>query len=154
MKNILLAVDDTKSSIASCEKLADLLCCCLPEKLVLLYVEKIEGASVMDDLLLSDSEINTLKEALKGTEYQELLDKKAGKIIDYFSELLTKKGITAIRPVVRQGHPAEEIMAVAKEENVDAIAMGTRGSRVQSIVMGSVSREVADKAELPVLLLR
>ena len=77
MKNILLAVDDTKSSIRTCDILIDILGDCLPENLVLLYVEKIEGGSVMDDLLLSESEVSTLKEALQGTEHQELLDKKA-----------------------------------------------------------------------------
>ncbi len=62
MKNFLLAVDDTKSSIRTCEILIDVLSGCLPENVVLLFVEKMEGGSVMDDLLLSDSEISTLKE--------------------------------------------------------------------------------------------
>ena len=154
MKNILLAVDDTKSSIRTCEILIDIFGSCPPENLVLLYVEKIEGGSVMDDLLLSDSEISTLKEALQGTEYQELLDKKAAKALAYFADLLAAKGISATKKIVREGHPAEEIMAAAGEEKVDMIVMGTRSRRLHNIFMGSVSREVANKAEIPVLLLR
>lgn len=154
MKNILLAVDDTKSSIRTCEILIDVLGACLPENLVLLYVEKIEGGSVMDDLLLSDSEMSTLKEALQGTEYQELLDKKAEKVLIYFADLLAAKGISVTKKIVSEGHPAEEIMAVAGEEKVDMIVMGTRSRRLHNIFMGSVSREVANKAEIPVLLLR
>lgn len=154
MKNILLAVDDTKSSIRTCEILIDILGDCLPENLVLLYVEKIEGGSVMDDLLLSDSEMSTLKEALQGTEYQELLDKKAEKVLIYFADLLAVKGISVTKKIVREGHPAEEIIAVAGEEKVDMIVMGTRSRRLHNLFMGSVSREVANKAELPVLLLR
>lgn len=130
------------------------MCSCLPDKLVLLYVEKVEGRSIMDDMLLSDSELTTLKESLQGTEYQELLDKKARKITAYYTKLLKNKGITTVIPIVRAGHPAEEIMAAAKEERVDAIAMGTRSRRARNMFMGSVSREVASQSELPVLLLR
>lgn len=154
MKKILLAVDDTKSSIRTCELLIDLLGGCLPDNLVLLYVEKIEGGSVMDDMLLSDSEMKTLKESLRGTEHQALLDKKAQKILAYFSEMLAAKGFASVKKVVRAGHPAEEIMAAAGEEKVDMIVMGSRSQRLHNIFMGSVSREVANKAELPVLLLR
>lgn len=154
MKNILLAVDDTKSSIRTCEILIDILGNCLPENLVLLYVEKMEGGSVMDDLLLSDSEMTTLKEALQGTEYQEMLDRKAEKVLTYFADLLAAKGLSSIKKIVSEGHPAEEIIAVAGEENVDMIVMGTRSRRLHNIFMGSVSREVANKAEIPVLLLR
>jgi nucleotide-binding universal stress UspA family protein len=154
VKNILLAVDDTKSSIRTCEILIDTLGGCLPENLVLLYVEKMEGGSVMDDMLLSTSEINTLKEALQGTEYQELLDKKAAKILAYFADMLAAKGISSVKKLVREGHPAEEIMAAADEEKVDMIVMGSRSQRLHNIFMGSVSREVANNAEIPVLLLR
>ncbi len=154
MKNILLAVDDTKSSIRTCELLIDILGYCLPENLILLYVEKMEGGSVMDDLLLSESEIQTLKESLQGTDYQNLLDKKAEKILAYFADMLAAKGIPAVKKVVREGHPAEEIMAAASEEKVEMIVMGSRSRRLHNIFMGSVSREVANKAEIPVLLLR
>ena len=158
MKNFLLAVDDTKSSIRTCEKLCDVLGTCLPgnvvENVVLLYVEKMEGGSVMDDLLLSDSEMSTLKESLQGTEHQELMDKKAGKILDYHAECLAGRGISSVKKIVREGHPAEEIMAVAEEEDVGMIVMGSRSQRLHNLFMGSVSREVANNSKLPVLLLR
>ena len=154
MKKILLAVDDTKSSIRTCEILIGILGSCLPENLILLYVEKIEGGSVMDDLLLSESELKTLKESLQGTEHQELLDKKAAKILTYFADMLAAKGISSVKKVVRAGHPAEEIMTAAAEEKVDMIVMGSRSQRLHNIFMGSVSREVSNKAEIPVLLLR
>lgn len=154
MKNILMAVDDTKSSVRSCEILIDLLGGCLPENLILLYVEKIEGGSVMDDLLFSESELKTLKESLQGTEHQELLDQKAAKILAYFAELLAAKGFSSIKKLVREGHPAEEIMAAAEEEQVAMIVMGSRSQRLHNLFMGSVSQEVSNKAKIPVLLLR
>ena len=59
-----------------------------------------------------------------------------------------------IKTVIRKGHPAEEILATAKEEGVDMIIIGSRGKRTTHLFMGSVSREVANNAEIPVLLVK
>jgi nucleotide-binding universal stress UspA family protein len=118
----------------------------------LVYVEKLEGRSLMDDQLLSVSEMKTLKEVLEGTEYQEALDKKAKAILDYYKKALEDRGVTGVRQIVRKGHPAEEILATAKEENAEMIVIGSRGKRTARLFMGSVSREVANSAEVPVLL--
>ena len=154
MKNILLTVDDTKSSMKTINGLFEVLGTCLPERITLLYVEKIEGHSVMDELLLSESEVSTLKKSLQGTEYQDLLDKKARKVISHYTTVLNDKGVTAVTPLIKEGHPAEEILKAAKEEAVGMIVMGSRGRRLRSLFMGSVSREVSNKADIPVLLVK
>ncbi len=157
MKKMLVAVDDTKGSLHVAEVLKNMLgdcldCGCLPESIILLYVEKMEGRSIMDDLLLSVSETETLKESLRGTEYQKQADKKAEKILNYFEDLLEKQGLSGIKKQVRQGHPAEEILKAAQEENVGMIVMGSRGKRLHNLWMGSVSREVANNSEVAVLI--
>jgi nucleotide-binding universal stress UspA family protein len=55
---------------------------------------------------------------------------------------------------VRTGHPAEEIIQGAKEEDADLIIIGTRGKRIGRLFIGSVSREVANNASVSVLLVR
>jgi nucleotide-binding universal stress UspA family protein len=154
MKNILVAVDETRGSLPAIETVAKLFQCIRPEKVVLLYVQKMEGRSLMDDVLLSDSEIKTLKEALNGTEYQEILNKKSEKVIEYFKKSLEEKGITGIKSIVKEGHPAEEILKTAQEEGVEMIIVGSRGKRLHNFFMGSVSREVANKSNVPVLIAR
>jgi nucleotide-binding universal stress UspA family protein len=159
MRKILLAVDDTKGSLPVIGILSSLLggCRgggCLPETIFLLYVERLEGPSVMDGLLLSTSETETLKESLQGTDYQEKLDQKAGKVLNYFKDLLGKEGFSGIRPLVRQGHPAEEILKAARDNEVEMIIMGSRGKRLQNLWMGSISREVANNAPVAVLIAR
>lgn len=154
MKNILVAVDDTKGSLPVIETMISLFPCVKPETVILLHVQKIEGRSLMDDMLLSKSEVETLKESLKGTEYQADMDKKAGNVVDYFKKRLEEAGITGIRTMIRQGHPAEEILSVAKDEGVNMIIIGTRGQRLHNLFMGSVSREVANSADVPVLVAR
>jgi nucleotide-binding universal stress UspA family protein len=159
MDKILLAVDETKGSLAVIELLENLLgdCAdnsCVPKTINLLYVEKLEGRSLMDGLLLSSSETETLKESLQGTEYQEQLDQQAEKVLGYFADLLQKKGFSGVVPLVRQGHPAEEILKAAQENDVEMIVLGSRGKRLHNLWMGSISREVANNAPMAVLIAR
>ncbi len=154
MKKILVAVDDTKSSLPSIEFMAKLFPCTRPETVLLLYVEKIMGKSLMDDVLMSDSEVETLKESLKGTEHQERLDRKAKKILDYFKKALEELGVTGVKIVIKEGHPAEEILKTAQEEGAEMIVIGSRGKRLHNVFMGSVSREVANRADVSVLIAR
>jgi nucleotide-binding universal stress UspA family protein len=155
MKKILLAVDDTKSSLKIIDKMSEIFCTCMPKEIILLYVQKIiSGGSVMDNLIVSSSEWETLKDSLEGTEYQDMRNEKATKVMGYFCAHLEEKGITGITPVVRKGHTAEEIINVSKEEEVDMIIMGCRSNRLHNLFMGSVSREVSNSAEMSVLLVK
>ena len=152
MKKMLIAVDESKGSVKAVENLLETFPPPYPEETVLVYVEKIEGKSLIDEML-GDAEMSTLKESIQGTEYQEMLDKKAVTVLDYFEKMMKEKGVTNIKRVTREGHPADEILAVAKEENVGMIVMGSRGNRLSKLLlMGSVSREVANRAEMPVLI--
>jgi len=120
---------------------------------VLVYVEKFEGRSLIDEML-GDAELSTLKDVLKGTEYQKALDKKAQTILKYYKTALEKKGLTGIKTIIRKGHPAEEILKTAKDVKADVIVIGSRSRRTTHLFMGSVSREVADGADIPVLIVK
>ncbi|MBI4654998.1 MAG: universal stress protein [Nitrospirae bacterium] len=153
MKKILIAVDDTngtKNAFSVCSKICS---CIRPETIVLCYVEKFEGRSLMD-AMLGDAEISTLRNVLEGTEYKEALDKKAQAILNYYKKALEDKGVTGIKTIIKSGHPADEILKTAKEEGVDMIAIGSRGRRTSNLFMGSVSREIANRADVPVLLVK
>jgi nucleotide-binding universal stress UspA family protein len=152
MKRILIAVDDTKGTKNAFQMCTHVCSCIRPEAVLLVYVEKLEGRSLMDDQLLSISEMKTLKEVLEGTEYQEALDKKAQSILNYYNKALEDRGLTGVKTILRKGHPAEEILATAREEKADMIVIGSRGGRTSHLFMGSVSREVANGAGVPVLL--
>ncbi|MBI5195167.1 MAG: universal stress protein [Nitrospirae bacterium] len=153
MKKILIAVDDTKGSKTAFEVASKLCASIRPETTILLYVEKFEGRSLITEML-GDSEIATLRDVLHGTEYQEALDKKAQTIINYYKKAMEDKGIGKIKTVVKKGHPVDEILKSAKEEGADMIIIGSRGKRASHLFMGSVSREVANSATVPVLIVR
>lgn len=67
--------------------------------------------------------------------------------------LLATEGLTNdATPVVLAGHPAEEIVALAKHRGADAIVIGTHGyGGVKHLVLGSVAEKVLRGAICPVI---
>jgi len=154
MKKILIAVDDTKATSEIFSKCVQLCKCMAPEEIQLLYVEKFEGRTLMDEML-GDAELSTLKEVLEGTEYKEALDQKAEKILQHYTKMLKENSPTpSVKTIVKTGHPAEEILKTAKEEVADIIFVGSKGKRISSLLVGSVSREVVNLAECPVVVVK
>ena len=148
MKNILVAVDDTKGSKAAATTFANVCRCINPERLILLHVEKLEGRSLIDEML-GDPEMATLKEVLEGTDYKAALDRRAQRILEFYRKAMEEKGVQGVETMVRAGHPAEEIVDAARAEGADMIIVGSRGRRTTHLFMGSVSREVANMAGNP-----
>jgi len=150
MKKVLVAVDDTKGSKAVFSVFRNLVR--PPEEVILLHVERLEGKSLMIDML-GEAELSTLKESLKGTEYKENLDRKAAQILTYYKKELENGGLITIKTVIREGIPADEILKVAEEENVDLIIVGDSGKNgMVRFITGRVGKEVERNAMVPVLL--
>lgn len=67
---------------------------------------------------------------------------------------LRKEGVVNIEAVLREGDPAYEIVALAKERHADIIVMATHNyAPVTKLFMGSVIDDVTRKAKCPVLWL-
>ncbi len=154
MKNVLIAVDDTKGTKKAFSICANFCACVRPKTISLVYVEKFEGNKSLIDEMLGDAEMATLKQVLKGTDYQAALDKKAKSILSYYKKTLVNNGLSGIKTIVKQGHPAEEILKAAHDVRADMIIVGSRGKRTSHLFMGSVSREVANTADIPVLVVK
>ena len=153
MNKILIAVDDTKSSKEIFAKCTQICKCMAPEEIILLYVEKFAGRSLMDEML-GDAELSTLRDVIQGTEFQEAMDVKAEKILGFYKSALEERPpVPNVRTMVKSGIPAEEIVQTAKDEDASMIIIGSRGKRSR-LFMGSVSREVANTAECPVMIVK
>ena len=152
MEKILVAVDGTRGSKYVLSVFDNLVR--PPEEVVLLHVERLEGRSLMIDML-GEAELSTLREDLKDTEHKKELDRKAEKILAYCRRKLEDAGLTSVRTVVREGIPAEEILKVARKENVELIILGYGGCKgLNKFITGSVARDVEKKAKVPVLVAR
>jgi nucleotide-binding universal stress UspA family protein len=150
MNKILIAVDETSGSKAVLSVFHNLVR--PPEEVLLLHVQRLEGKSLMIDML-SDSELSTLKESLRGSEHKEGLDRKAEEILNYFKKELESSGLINVRTIVRAGIPADEILRVAEEHNVDLIIVGDNGKKgFLRLITGCVSKEVEKHATVPVLV--
>ena len=80
---------------------------------------------------------------------------EATKLVADAVKALRDAGVEAIGEVhnVRLGHVADAIVDAAKDKHIDLIVMGSRGlSDVQSLLLGSVTHKVMQKAEVAVLV--
>lgn len=60
-----------------------------------------------------------------------------------------------LRALLREGDPANEILAAAEDEKVRMIVMGTHGRRgLAHLFLGSVAEQVIRKSNIPVLTVR
>jgi len=150
MKKVLIAVDETEGSKAVLSVFQNMVR--PPESVVLVHVQQLEGKSMMLDML-SEGELDTLREALKGTEHQESLDRKSEKILNFYRKELENGGLVSVKTVVRAGITSEEILKIAQEEGVDLIVTGYNGkSFMQRMVTGSISKDIEKSAPVPVLV--
>ena len=150
MKKVLIAVDDTKASESVVSVFDNLVR--PPEEVILLHVERLEGRSLMIDML-GEAELSTLKESLNGTEYKEELDRKAEKVLNYFKKKFENGGLVCIKTMIREGIPSEEITRVAEEENVDLVIVGYNGKKgFNRLITGCVSKDVERSSRVPVIV--
>lgn len=89
-------------------------------------------------------------------EYQNAIQKKHKKMLDQSFRMVKKlKPSLMIEKRQCTGRPADEIVRISSEENLDLIIMGSRGlGGIKQFFLGSVSDRVADEAKCPVLLVK
>jgi hypothetical protein len=103
--------------------------------------------------MLGEAEMSTLKEMLKGTDHKDFLDKRAEKILGFYSKELALHGMSTLKTVAKDGIPSEEILKVAEEEGADMIILGQSGRLgFDRFITGKVARDVENKAKVPVLV--
>lgn len=150
MKKILIPVDGTKGTkdvLAACGSIVR-----PAEEVILLHVQQLGGKTLMVDML-GEAEMATLRESIQGTAFKERLDEASGKILEHYRGRFEGIGAQNIRTLVREGVPADEILKVAAEEQVDLIVLGSNGNTgLDRLISGSVTKDVERGARVPVLV--
>ena len=84
----------------------------------------------------------------------DALKEYASSVADQAKQLATKAGARNVRAFVKGGRSSRAIIRFAKDNNVDLIVMGSRGTSgdVDGYFLGSVSQRVASLASCPVLI--
>ena len=150
MKKILIACDETKSSLGVLEVFKNQVR--PPEEVILVHVQRLLGRSLMGDML-GEAEISTLRDAVKDTEFQEELDRKSEKVLSFYTRELEKYGLFKIKNVIRAGNVTEEILKVAEEEQADLMILGCNNKvGFDRLISGSVSKDVERKTNIPIMV--
>ena len=90
-----------------------------------------------------------------GSARQDVLEFVAERILGDAERRAKRKGVKAVRKATRQGDPATAIAKYAQRNKIDLIVMGTRGlGGVKGMLMGSVSRKVANACNVNLLIVR
>ena len=139
---ILLPIDGSKSSLNAAKYVAKMAknsrspaivtLVSVHDDLGLGHVKQFVAKSVVDDYLreLSEKELKAAHKALDTAQVKHNI-------------------------VIRRGHIAEEIIALANKDKVDLIVMGAKGrSGFLDVLMGSVAQRVSSAAKQPVLLIK
>jgi nucleotide-binding universal stress UspA family protein len=152
MKKVLIAVDDEKGSKAVLSTFFNLVN--PAEEVVLLNVQRLEGKSLMIDML-GDAEMSTLREMVKDTDHKNRLDKKADDVLAFYEKEISDYCQAKIKTVTREGVPADEILKVAEEEDAELIILGKGRKRgLSRFISGNITEDIQKSSKVPVLVAR
>lgn len=90
-----------------------------------------------------------------GSELAESFVDDAREALQHTREVLEEEKVACDTKMVRDLRPADAILQEAKKNTYDLIVIGSQGlSEKKSIRLGSISREVTERAHCSVLLVR
>jgi nucleotide-binding universal stress UspA family protein len=88
-------------------------------------------------------------------DYEALAAAAAKRILDMAAESSKAQGVDCTLIHVPDQHPAEGIIATAKEIGADLVVMASHGRRgVNRLLVGSQANEVVTHSKVPVLIVR
>jgi len=86
---------------------------------------------------------------------ENILRQVAETILQEAEDRAKKGGAKNIQTAIGSGDPASSVIGFAKRRNIDTIVVGTRGlGKFKEILMGSVSRKIANNAEANCFIIR
>jgi len=139
MKKILIAHDGSKYSQKALKKAVEM-ATQLGSTIIVL--------SVIPELRLT--ELSPIDQG----RFQEALEAETKKILERVKASLKKKSVP-VKTVIRQGNAAEIILETAKKLRVGLIVIGSHGRHgVERFLLGSVSTNVVEHADRPVMVVK
>lgn len=86
---------------------------------------------------------------------EDILREVANTILSEASDIAKKEGATKVQTAIGSGDPASSVIGFSKRRNIDLIVVGTRGlGKMKGLLMGSVSRKIANNAEANCMVVR
>jgi nucleotide-binding universal stress UspA family protein len=144
MKKILVAVDGTKNSKKAVKKCVEM-SKCYDSEVVLLYVQQFPYP------VISGPELEELKRSLEISPVKDDLESRGKEMLSRVESILRKNSsIVEVKPIMKWGDPAEEILRVAEEENTEIIILSS-GKTERGVFLGNPNKEVVERAKVSVM---
>ncbi len=104
---------------------------------------------------MTEGNITLLSVCTKGANQDnEALENKCKNALDDMQKIVKAEGVP-VHKLLLEGKVVDQIVRTAKEGCFDLVVIGARGlSRLEEIMMGSVSHGVAENAPCPVIVTR
>ncbi len=88
-------------------------------------------------------------------QFEDMVTAAGSNILTHAADLAKSEGVSCETVHVRDSHPAEGIIATAKEKGCDLIVMASHGRRgVDRLLLGSQANEVLSHSKVPALIVR
>jgi nucleotide-binding universal stress UspA family protein len=143
LRKIAITTDLSGFSLAALEFAASLR---------LLYTAKLYMLYVSEESPVILPTLHGLETDVEGLRLRMAQDAKVE--LDRFMKLHVNPDLNII-PVVRMGHPSDEIIAFSREEHIDLIVMATHGrTGFEHVLLGSIAEKVVRNSPVPVLTIK
>ncbi|WP_293604455.1 universal stress protein [Polaromonas sp. UBA4122] len=146
MLKILIAVDGSEHSNRAIEAVEKMARSSPGLEAILVCVRT---GAILEPLFSGDYTVATVQKLDADQENQQAT------VLNSAMDHAKAQGLKISESVRTYGVIANEIVRIAKERQVDQIAMGTRGmGAVGSLLLGSVAQRVLHQSDVPVLLVK
>lgn len=146
IKKILVATDASAASNRAVNMAAYMASCHEAELLILHVIRDMQLPTLMKKAPDLEDFANAREDILRQVAEKILIE----------AEVRAKKGgANNIQTAIGSGDPASSVIGFAKRRNIDIIVVGTRGlGKSKEVLMGSVSRKIANSVESNCLIVR
>ncbi|MBF0484895.1 MAG: universal stress protein [Candidatus Omnitrophica bacterium] len=124
------------------------------DKVILKHIRILvrETKSALVFVHVADGVVARVQNQLNLEDSEEIKKDKA--YLDGIVQEFVKEGFDVHQHLLK-GEPVDGILALAKEENADLIAMATHGHRfLMDFILGSVADGLRHRASIPILMIR
>jgi nucleotide-binding universal stress UspA family protein len=146
IKKILVATDSSAASNRAVSMAAHMAACHEADLLILHVIRDMQLPALMKKVPELEEFTNTR---------ENILRQVAETILQEAEDRAKKGGAKKIQTAIGSGDPASSVIGFAKRRNIDTIVVGTRGlGKFKEMLMGSVSRKIANNAEANCFIIR
>ena len=146
IKKILVATDASAASNRAVSMAAHMAACHEADLLILHVIRDMQLPALMKKAPELEEFANTR---------ENILRQVAETILQEAEVRAKKEGAKKIQTAIGSGDPASSVIGFAKRRKIDTIVVGTRGlGKFKEILMGSVSRKIANNAEANCFIIR